>query len=517
MLGPYPRSVVWIKHLGGDALGEFLPCIGQVYRPFKEKHPNYYDGVVHDFIVGHGESVSDYSKYAVVPRVLAHSHVALRRFDKNPYPLSSEILSLYEKVSHWLDLEFSVLSDSDVASFDEVREWLPSDTSPGYPWTLAYPTKGDYWLSEHSYFSGHYWDKLSTDDYIRSFCSVTIKEELRPVEKIAKGGVRTICAMDVNHVESHLRLCLRQNQWLVGTVAQHSSYLGYNIFQGGFHRLNQRMSCFGKSTVALDGVQFDARFLIEIFQLIAKFRFRMLRRLDRTHDNWLRMRNLYRQLAVSYLVNVDGNVYVKYIGGPSGHGCTTPDNTIKNYMDRAVDFLISVPLEYQTYDKFSRFVRMCICGDNINQSIHPELHEFINPVTIKRNAPLFGMEYHIEHDSFQENCDCEFLGHRFVYVETPFGGMYLPNPPCNKMRTSMLIYNEAHELYMTIIRACALRNETFACLPCRGWFEDLIAYLRVRSAGSTDVRVVAAWKNYLPDRALWMLYTGLDSAIVHTA
>lgn len=70
---------------------------------------------------------------------------------------------------------------------------------------------------------------------------------------------------------------------------------------------------------------------------------------------------------------------------------------------------------------------------------------------------------------------------------------------------------------MTIIRACGLRSETFACIHCRLWFNDLIYSLREKYGSSTDPTIVDAWKAYKTDAELWSQYTGYSYSDVCAA
>jgi len=337
-------------------------------RHFNEKEPNYYDDEVDAYIRSVGDEPSSFDRYVVVPKRLGLAVDALKRYDREPHPFSPEICRLYDIAGDWLEKEFGhYLSDSRVMTYDAVIEWLRPMRSPGYPWTLKYEYKVDYWLSPDAPFYSRYWDVLSTPEYIRFLCSVTIKEEVRPREKVDRGEVRTIVAMDVNHVVAHSMLCLHQNNRLIASHLKHSSALGMDTFNGGFHRLDAKMSRFGggRNVIELDGKKFDGRFRYYCMQKIRDFRFKMLAPEFRTPENRVRLFNLYYELAHSPLVNVDGFVFGRLVGNPSGQACTTPDNTFKNFMDMVVLWHLIMPEEYHTYEKFSEFLTMCICGDDI--------------------------------------------------------------------------------------------------------------------------------------------------------
>lgn len=501
-----------------------LPCLGIVQRFVPEKEPHYDDSNVLDFIVRRGEDPSLYRSHAVVPINRDLATVSLKRYAKVSDPLSSSVKKLYDVAADWMEREFApFLSNSRMRTFEEVMGWLPGDTSPGYPWTLKFTKKDMVWEDLQALeFSSEYWRRLATDDPIRSFCSVSVKEEVRPIYKVQNKKVRTIVAMDINHVVSHAIMCLSQNEALHLTHNKHPIKIGIPLQYGGFHNLNDYMDEFGvrtglPCTIELDGVQFDAVYHSYAFDHVRDFRFRMLPVKDRTPENYNRMCNLYSDLTYAPLVNVDGVVYGRSVGNPSGQECTTPDNSLKNYMDIATLYLLSVPPELGNYECWKRLVRLCICGDDVNISVDPLIHHLFNVDSILKHASSIGMEYTIPFHGFRRNYECTFLGHGFIYSRIPGYpfGMYLPKADCDKMKSSALIYNREQTNAMSIVRACGLRNETFTCGECRSWFAALIESLRVRFPIGSSLDTDLAWKNYKTDVELWSLYTGREPVVGH--
>jgi len=443
------------------------------------------------------------------------SAAALKRYDRVPHPFSLKVEKLYEIAGNWLDKCYGpYLSNSNMSDYDYVLWSLQPLRSPGLPWTMQHVYKCDYWNSPDSDFYAKYWERLATDDPIRSLCSVTIKEEVRPMKKIVNCDVRTIIAMDVNHIQAQLELFLQQNESLIATHDKHPIQLGLDIFNAGFHKLNAKMSRFGPTpcTLELDGKKFDGRFRYFCFLQIYKFRFRMLRRCFRTPENWKRILNLVHDLCFSPLVDVNGDVFSRLCGNPSGQGCTTPDNAFKNWMDIVVLWHLIMPSKYHNYEDFSNLLEMCICGDDINISVHPSIQDLFNIDSIKSVMDQIDMEYHFAADHFRHNYECTFLGHGYKLCDVPDLGhaMWLPVIDCERMRCNMLIDNDKQTIENTIVRACGLRNETFACDECRDWFDDLIQFLRARTVPDMKKPGISdAWKNFKTDAELWQLYTGI--------
>jgi hypothetical protein len=122
------------------------------------------------------------------------------------------------------------------------------------------------------------------------------------------------------------------------------------------------------------------------------------------------------------------------------------------------------------------------------------------------------MVYHSEADHFRPISELSFLGHKFKQCVEPCGhAMWFPNPPCDKMRSSLLVYNQEGTPELTIVRACALRNETFACdgpNGCRKFFSYFIDWLRMRCPMGESDSIDLAWTAYKTDNELWELYSG---------
>jgi len=493
---------------GTSDFGEHMRYLGTVPRFFNPKESDFEDPYVRDYIISRGEDPQKYRSYAVVPKRLEDSYKSTLRYNRSEDPFSDETKKQYIIAFDWLEREFSpFLSGSTFMFYDEVLEWLNPKKSAGFPWTQLYPYKGDVWMSDHRGEYVKYWDCLATQTPIHSLCSISIKVEVRPVNKLP----RTTISMDTHHVQAHLQMYGKQNQMLVDSVGQHSSCVGLNLLSGGADLLVARMSCFGpKSVMEIDGDKFDSRKRRFQIELLEQFRFNMLDVKYRTMENRQRSKNLYEEIISAPVVMPDGHVFSRKVGNTSGQGCTTPDNTFMNYTDIAVLYQKLVPKEYHSYDSWKKFVRLILCGDDLDVAVDECLRPFFNPVNILRVADEIGMVYTFGSMDFRDFDECSFIGHTYAKTEIPGlpFEMYLPCIDCDRMRSSMLVDNKEQTLCMTVIRACGLRVETFGCPSCREWFSSLINYLRVKTAKDYSEEMLEAWKNYHPDASLWKLYTG---------
>jgi hypothetical protein len=463
------------------------------------------------------ENIDEYNHYKVVPKLLDHAEKSLKRYNHDPYPYNDEnVQKLYIQAMEMLyKILLPVCGDSKQLSYDEVLSNLRPLKSSGYPLNLLYPLKMDYWLSDDAQFYDIYWERLRTENYIRSLCNVSIKEEMRESKKVDEGSVRTIIAMDVNHVVAHSSLCMYQNMAIRDHLYRTPFMIGLNLLNGGARRLCEYMTPIGWNkpcVLELDGKKFDGRCKYDPhFKSIGNMRWRFLAPEFRTEDNRQRMKNLYYELSHSPLVNVDGHVYCRYSGNPSGQACTTCDNSFKNWCDIYVLWCLSVPVELANLDSFTYYTRVIIVGDDVSIAVHPDVQQWFNRSSIEHYAPLIQMEYHFAHDDFKWFEETTFLGHSFVMNHHPANfQMIYPSIDSSKMRASLLHFNEEGTTAMTIIRTCALRNETFANLKDREWFEKVIRFLRKETSDDLTQEVALAWKCYLTDNELHELYSGVS-------
>jgi len=241
---------------------------------------------------------------------------AILRYDRPDFVPD---VCLIDEAGRWLRRTFyPLISSSTVCPYDAIREYMVDDTSPGYPWHLIYRTKKDFLDGEHGAFVDEYWSRLGTSSPVVSFAASSVKVEIRSHEKVLSDEPRTIIAMDACHTVSTQRLCLDQNNKLIDNFYRSPIVLGIDPFRGGWDRLCRRMSRH-PNAYELDGKKFDGRFYNAAFDQICRFRFECLRREFRSPENELRFRNLYDSIKSGYLVHVNGVVYWRPTGGPSGH------------------------------------------------------------------------------------------------------------------------------------------------------------------------------------------------------
>jgi len=491
-----------------------LECVGRFFRVLKDTDRDYDSSVVLNYIHRIGDV--EYKEYGIVPRNIRISRKSLNRYSKFPHPYDAESEKYYRFAAQGLYQEFAVLKNSDVVSYDEAVFSLDPTKSPGYPWTLKYPTKGEYWLSDDSVWFDRFYSQLGTFNPPSIIHSCSVKEELRKIEKIQQENCRTMFAVDVNLITAQAMLFKRQADLFVSTHLQHCSALGLSLFNGGAQKLFEYLTPWGwiDNMFSIDGKQFDSNFTKLAMDLIYKFRFDMLDPQYQTPENELRCKNIARMLCEGYIIDIDGKVYGKLIGNPSGQFLTTADNIKKNFVDCFYIWCRSVPRQYRNWASFKKYVRILFVGDDIIMSVHPDFLQYYNYDSFMKWCGTIGMTYEFEFKEPRKWGELSFIGHTFVKRKVPGYPfeMWFPDIDCVKMRNAALHYNThkglvtEHENLVSII--CGLRMETFACDSCRKWFAGLYDYVMSLYGHERNVKIASS--GYKCDADMWKLFSGIQ-------
>lgn len=462
-----------------------------------------------------GELKGDALPYTLNGRTHALARKSLLRYNRDSRDPPPKIAALYKEAAEWAHLEFGrYINGSRVMGYDEVIEHQDTSKSPGVPWTTLYTTKHDYALSPHAGEFDKYWASLVTDDLYPTLCSQIVKEQLQSEADNLAGKVRTVTAMCQNHVMAHMMLCLDQNERFRQAHSVTASRYGMSMQGGGAHRLVCDMECATPGSIELDGKRFDAKFKPFHFDIIRDLRVRWLCEEARTPDNVKRLHALYHQLATSPFVSTDGTVIGRVGGNPSGQACTTVDNTIKNFLDMCVLYMLSAPKDQCTYMWFKKLIRLCIYGDDVNISVHRSARHWFNRKAIEECSVLIDMEYEFAHQDFVNFADTSFLGHSFRELVVPGTSisMWFPILKLDKALCGYICWGSDNDSEASrVVALCGYRVETFCDEVARHIFSGWADRLR-REYQTPGSPLAKAWLSWLSDRALWSLYTGIHES-----
>jgi len=466
---------------------------------------------------------------------------------------------------HWLPyMSNSVVVDHDIATAEAIKT-----TSPGYPINLTYPKKGPYFASEEFISNQEeYWDRLATEDPIPTFWNLADKYELRSKEKLIYDPVtqsyywkcRAFCASSATHSHANSRLCHDMNRKFYQSAGRSASFVGATKYYGGWNRMICRLlkHQFG---FELDESDFDASIFREALWGQCDLRFRMLRQDHQTPENMMRLHNLYYDIIHSIMVTPLGDVIVKDTGNPSGQGNTIVDNTMILYRllcyawillwkkQHSGDLTRKLALQKQLVDNeilndpnldevsveeeinlikkralshfnFHANVEMVLNGDDNTFSVSQECIGWFNARNVAEIWTDIGVTTKSPSWDPLPVEKLNFLSQSTRYDERL--GLYLPVPEYEKTMDSLLHANSNQDVRWSLLRAYALRIESWPNLKTREAIWSYINFIWVRHAtqlGGSVMMPKGGMMTYaeianilMSDRELEKLYGGLETS-----
>jgi len=419
-------------------------------------------------------------------------YLSLLKYDKpQPDLLDAEI---WAKTMDWAERHFILMSNSDVTDpdvtecddeTDEMWQEIVADVekraSPGYPWTHWFKTKKELFeFQEGILIKSHclkYWNDLGDASCRPVFWTNNVKEELRPFEKIILNKLRTFVGSPTEHVVACQQLFGNMNEAMYGTVHRHWSYVGGTKFRRGWNKLYKRLSIH-PNAFELDESEYDSSLFRECMYGCAEFRKRQLKPQFRTPQNNNRIDNLYREIVESLIVTQDGDVVMKDTGGPSGSFNTIGDNTIGLFRLLAYAWIRlcrenNLP-QYETYEMFVSHVEAALNGDDNTWTCSNEVVGWFNAKSVARIWSGIGVTTKSPCWESRKLEDCWFLSSGFRKI----ADCWVPYPEYEKVMCSLAFHNPSPmNPRWSLLRACALRIESFWCDRSRQLISDYIGWL----------------------------------------
>lgn len=193
---------------------------------------------------------------------------------------------------YWAGLEGMSYADA-VADIDFTK-------SPGWPYYFDCETKADALRKYGDVIQQNVDRLLAGDDTVVCPFSITLKDELRPKEKVMAHKTRVFQACNIDHLLASSMLFKRQNEALMATVGSHPVAVGIQVPGPGFVSLMRRIRFPGYS---VDIAGCDTRFHLDIAGVIRNVRAHFLSAYKRAS-----VFNLYDQVYCGFAV-VLGIIY----------------------------------------------------------------------------------------------------------------------------------------------------------------------------------------------------------------
>lgn len=202
----------------------------------------------------------------------------------------------------------------------------------------------------------------------------------------------------------------------------------------------------------------------------------MVRYSDRTQVNKRRWTNIFKEIAHSFVICPNGDIFYKTQGNPSGSFLTIVTNTIIHYMLFAYAWCLLHP-EVTSYEEFNHCVVLALCGDDSLYTVADECVSWFNLETITNVWQTLGILAKVEATGSGPLVERSFLSQKTLLI----GRTYLPYPDYDKTISSMIWHSRADEhIRWSYLKACALRLSTYFNLELRDVFDSYIRYLEIR-------------------------------------
>lgn len=387
----------------------------------------------------------------------------------------------YNESFRWMEHHFQPwMDESDLLSYTEIVTQMDKRTSPGFPWIKIGLTKrevlqyGWFWTYLLFFLQCCKW----SEDQIVFFMN-NVKFELRLLEKLLENKMRVFMGSPLEHVMITMMYCWIMNEKFYHTAGKHWSFVGATKYHRGIHilfsRLNKHPNAF-----SLDETAYDASLAASLLNDLVDFRWGCLKRGLRTKESLNVLRTLYREIIHSVTVCTEGEVFLKHTGNPSGSANTIVDNTLILYRLMAYAWLRLAPDDMKTQECFENNVEAALNGDDNLWTCSDKVVGWFNATTVAAEWKKIGIKAHTDPDIPEmylprKLVQCDFLCQNFKQLED---GTYVPYPDTEKIMCALAYGGKTQtSAKMTLLRALALRIESYFNDECRDTIKALIKYM----------------------------------------
>jgi hypothetical protein len=414
---------------------------------------------------------------------------AFRNLLRYRMPITAPKGDPWKMAIHFAKKHFAFMGDSKIDfDFDYCAKSLNQQSSPGFPYSRGYKNAPPFQTKEQffKYAEGtfakkeyaEYLEQISVDPaaYIPfEFYTCSPKKELRKIKKIQEDAFRAYLAASVRNSMAGFALTGDMNQKFYASWATSSAFVGGSTFHGCWNKLFQRLSKH-KNAFECDVSAWDATLSEEMIYALSDIMWSFVRYSDRTQLNKRRWDNIFKEIAFSFVICPNGDIFYKTQGNPSGSFLTIVTNTIIHYMLFAYAWCLLNP-DFTSYEEFDHQVKLALCGDDSLYTVADECVGWFNLETITSVWQTLGIQAKVEATGSGPLVERSFLSQKTILI----GRTYMPYPDYDKTISSMIWHTRADEhIRWSYLKACALRLSTFFNLQLREVFDSYIRYLELR-------------------------------------
>jgi len=418
---------------------------------------------------------------------------------------------------------FRVCSNSRICELEIAMQQASRGTSAGFPWNNTYKNKGEAMDAVGVDVFNSRWQDMTSLDCVPILWRATVKYERRPVEKLDQfpQRLRVFTASSMEHSVLLGRMCLDMNEKFYDSAGKTTwSFVGTTPFFQGYQVLYNRLNKH-PNACELDESAYDSSLFGRLLEGCFWWRWSCLQRADRTQDNFNRLYILYRDIIESHILCGEGDVVRKHRGNPSGSANTIVDNTFCLFWLFSYAFIrLSRGRKRPNgdlygYDSFMSNVEAALNGDDNTWTCSDEVAPWFTPEAIAKEWGLVGVVTTSGTGSweFSKLRDLHFLSCGFGQMN----GTIVPMPDYDKTICSLLYGNPKSDIRFSLLRAQALRIQTFPNVEARDVLCRYINYILTKRCdelvGSYEGLTMAAIHSvYKTDVNIRWLFLGYESS-----
>jgi len=405
---------------------------------------------------------------------------------------------------------------------EEARDMCPKQTSCGFG--FPYKTKEDFLYSEEGWnYTLEYDRRLGTDDPIWPIWSISLKDELREVNKVLNRETRTFLIPEPAHYITAAQYMRPAFHHMLNHPMATYSTVGINPYSPQWNELFDKVHEFELRTGKKCGFDFDVSrrdsrvyqwaFHLMFLVLVSKYK-------DPTEEDIRRIKQIIKSTMQKICTAPDGSNWFIDHGNASGWFGTCDLNGFVTFCELLLAWIHTVPTHLATREAFLENVVVQIFSDDGLCSVHPDVQQYYNPTTISTYLKTIGVTYKFNSEKdfdFHHTDDLVFLSMSFKHV-TWFGkNAVVPCPQRDKIMVTLCRYLATNDLYDLITIVNNARILVFARDDLLQALTKLLEHLKQLHgtiASPDHQRFIIAMNSFKTDDEIKEMYLGVRQECV---
>jgi len=377
----------------------------------------------------------------------------------------------------------------------EAIQHLDYSTSPGFPWNQKFDKRTLVNEPKFIEYFNKYFTSLETDDPLYVLFNMSLKEELRPKEKVEEMKTRTICAAPVEHTIGCIMMFKGFMDQFLHWNIEMRHLGGFTHFYGGWDYLIKKLKRYEKCN-GYDFSQYDSSIRDFFFDGFSEF---FLQYFSDPKEKMI-IKNLITQACQSLIILPDGSVVDKDFGNATGWYFTFVFNV---YVNMVLNFGFYIKqFESMSVRDYEKHLEQFFCGDDNATSWEDPRFD---PEKFVEFASSVGMTCNLDNKSPVKPEELVFVSRHTIR----FRDMWVSYGNPEKMLGAMVNCFEHDDYASVIIKLCAIRREMYFhkefYKQITGFIQFLLNYF---SPLKTQPEYKLALTNFEPEHDLIFLHTG---------